>query len=380
MNDFVFQNTTKVYFGTQELQYLPEVIKLFGHKILLVYGGGSIKRTGLYDKVISILAGDEFDLTEFSGIEPNPRHTTVNKGAALCRKFDIDVVLAVGGGSVIDCSKGIAAMALAKTDDVWDLIEGRFAVTGALPIIAIPTMAASGSEMNAGGVIKSPFLRPKVTFADPTNTFSVSPYQTACGCIDIMSHIFDSSYFSTQSQMEMVACMQEELFKTVIKFAPIALEKPNDYEARANLMWASMWAVNDFLSCGVQQMAACHVLEHELSAYYDITHGHGMAILLPRWLQYILDERTAPRIYRFGYKCFDVPKGLPCLEGATQSIKALSDFCYKTLGLKSALSEFNIDEKYFEEMADHACKNGKINSFKPLGKEEVISIYHACLT
>lgn len=390
MKDFVFDNTTKVYFGRNQLNHLTEEINRLGNHVLFVYGGGSIKRTGLYDKILSLLKDAGVMVTEYSGVEPNPRHTTVNKGAALCHEQNIGVILAVGGGSVIDCSKGIAATALADTGDVWDLVEGKKPVTQALPIIAVPTMAASGSEMNSGGVIsnlekkvkralKSPLLRPVVTFADPTNTFTVSAYQTACGSLDIMSHVFDAAYFSEQEQLNMILQMQEDLFKTVIKFAPIALEYPNNYEARANLMWASMWAVNDFLSSGVRQAAACHIIEHELSAYYDITHGHGMAIILPRWLTYILDETTAPRIYRFGRNCFQVPEGLSDLNGAKQSIVALSNFCFKTLGLSPHLSDFGIDEKYFEEMAEHACENGSINSFKSLNKDDIVEILKTCL-
>lgn len=390
MKDFIFDNTTKVYFGRNQLNHLTEEIDRLGNHVLFVYGGGSIKRTGIYDRIFSLLKDAGVMVTEYSGVEPNPRHTTVNKGAAVCHEQNIDVILAVGGGSVIDCSKGIAATVFADTGDVWDLVEGKKPVMQALPIIAVPTMAASGSEMNPGGVIsnfdkkikralKSPMLRPVVTFADPTHTFTVPTYQTACGSLDSMSHVLDSSYFSKQESMDMILRMQEELFKTVIRFAPIALKEPDNYEARANLMWASMWAVNGFLATEVRQMNACHIMEHELSAYYDITHGHGMAIILPRWLTYILDETTAPRIYRFGRNCFQVPEGLSDLNGAKQSIVALSNFCFKTLGLSPHLSDFGIDEKYFEEMAEHACENGSINSFKSLNKDDIVEILKTCL-
>lgn len=390
MNDFIFQNTTKVYFGKDQMQYLPEEIARYGRKVLLVYGGGSIKRVGLYDKIMDLLHENAIEIVEFFGVEPNPRHTTVNKGAQLCRQEKIAVILAIGGGSVIDCSKGIAATAVAATDDVWDLVEEKEMVWQALPLIAIPTMAASGSEVNAGGVIsnldkkikravKSPLLRPYATFADPTNTFSVSPYQTACGSLDIMSHIFDSAYFSNQEQMEMILHMQETLFKTVIKYAPVAMKEPENYEARANLMWASMWAMNGFLDSGVRQENACHIMEHEISAYYDLTHGQGMAILLPRWLNHILDETTAPRIYRLGRQCLGVSTDFTDMQGAKETVVALAKFCFETLGLKSHLVEFGIGGGNFEKMAEHACADGPVNSFKPLKKEDVLAIYRACL-
>lgn len=390
MNDFIFQNTTKVYFGKDQMQYLSGEIGRYGNKMLLVYGGGSIKHIGLYEKILNLLYANGMEVVEFSGVEPNPRHTTVNKGAAFCRQEKVDVILAVGGGSVIDCCKGIAATAVAATDDVWDFVEGKEMVQRALPLIAIPTIAASGSEVNAGGVIsnldkkikravKSPLLCPYATFADPTNTFSVSPYQTACGSLDIMSHVFDSAYFSKQEQMDMILNMQETLFRTVIRYAPIAMREPDNYEARANLMWASMWVMNGFLDSGVRQANACHIMEHELSAYYDLNHGQGMAIILPKWLHYILDEITAIRIYRLGKECFGISADLGDIQGAEETIEALSDFCYDTLGLKSHLMDCDIGDEYFEKMAAHACENGPINSFKPLHKEDVVAIFRECL-
>lgn len=391
MKDFVFSNKTKVYFGKNQLHHLGEEVNRFGKKVLLVYGGGSIKRIGLYDKIIGELNKVGADVYELSGVEPNPRHTTVNKGAAICKKENIDVLLAVGGGSTIDCTKGIAAAAKFDGDDCWDLVTHKASVNETLPIITILTLSATGSEMDGGCVISNvetnekfgyfaPDNNPDVSFLDPTNTFSVSAYQTACGSADIMSHIFDVAYFSKQEEMDMLLRIQEEVLSTVVKYAPAALKKPDDYEARANLMWASSWALNGFLYDGVSQNTVCHMMEHELSAFYDITHGHGLAILTPKWLSYILDEETAPRIKRFGVNILGVDPSLNVMDGAKEAIAQLEKFFFETLGLKSKLSDLGIGEENFTLMAKKACgENGKIEAFTTLYPDDVEKIFKMSL-
>lgn len=390
MQDFIFQNKTKVYFGKDQIKHLGEEVSRFGKRVLLVYGGGSIKKTGLYDKVMDELTNVGMTVFELAGVEPNPHHTTVNKGAAICKKESIDVLLAVGGGSTIDATKGIAAAAKYDGDDVWDLVTGKAAVTESLPIVTVLTLAATGSEMDGGCVISNvetnekygyfgPDNNPDVSFLDPTVTYSVSAYQTASGSADIMNHVFDVAYFSKQDEMDMLLRMQEEVLRTVVKYAPIAIEKPDDYEARANLMWASSWALNGFLYDGLQQDTVCHSMEHELSAFYDITHGHGLAILTPRWLRYILDEETAPRIKRFGVNVMGVDAGLSDMDGAKAAIKAMSEFYFDTLGLKSRLSDLGIDDSKFELMAKKACGNGTLHAFTDLTPKDVENIYRMCL-
>jgi alcohol dehydrogenase YqhD (iron-dependent ADH family) len=326
---------------------------------------------------------------ELSGIEPNPRHTTVNKGADICKQENIDVLLAVGGGSTIDCTKVIAAAAFYEGDS-WDLVTHKAPVTQALPLLSILTLAATGSEMDMGGVISNvetnekygllhPLLQPKVSFLDPANTYSVSALQTACGSADILSHVFDVFYFTAAAKMDMVDRVMEDVIKTVVKFAPNAVQEPNNYEARANLMWASSWALNSFLQTGGFQAASCHAMEHELSAYYDITHGLGLAILTPRWMQYILDESTAPQFKKFGVNIFGVDASLSDRAGAEQAINCLSDFLFKTLGLQSTLTEINIDDANFKAMAKNACGDGLLQGFKPLTPEDVENIFRMCL-
>ena len=390
MKDFIFQNTTKIYFGENQLKNLGAEVKNFGSKVLLVYGGGSIKRIGLYDKIISELKKVGMEIFELAGVEPNPRHTTVNKGAKICRENKIDVLLAVGGGSTIDCTKGIAA-AYYYDGDVWDLVTGKAQVTNALPICTVLTISATGSEMDAGGVISNietneklalvhPTLLPKVSFLDPTNTFSVSAYQTACGSADILSHLFDVYYFAENGgKMDMIDRIIEEIIKTVVKFAPIAIKDPKNYEARANLMWAASWALNGFLGTGIMQAPTCHMIEHELSAFYDITHGHGLAIITPRWMKKILSGKTAPQFKKFGVNIFGVDKNLSDMDGAKAAIKKFEEFLFEKLGLKNKLSDLNIDEKNFEIMAKKACPNGELNGFVKLTPKDVEEILRASL-
>lgn len=389
MFEFVFQNDTKIYFGENQLSHLSEEIKKYGSKVLLCYGGSSIKRNGIYSKVMEELKTNGVEVFELSGIEPNPRHTTVNKGAEICKREKIDVVLAVGGGSTIDCAKTIAA-ACYYDGDSWDLVVHKAEITKALPIITIVTLSATGSEMNKAAVISnidihekhghfSPFMAPKVSFLDPKNTYTVPAYQTASGSADIVAHILEKFYFSDQPKLQMMDDIMEAVIKNVVKYAPIAIKQPDSYEARANLMWASSWALNDFLRNGVTQILPCHAIEHQLSAFYDITHGHGLAIIIPRWLKYALSDKTAPQIYRLGRNVFKVESGLDEMEGAEKSIEALSNFFYNDLGLSSTLSSLGIDDRDFKAMADNACGKNGIKGFINLSSEDVINIYKMCL-
>lgn len=389
MYNFTFQNTTKIYFGENQLGHLGEELKQYGTRVLLTYGGGSIKKIGLYDKVMEELKKAGLTVFELSGIEPNPRHTTVNKGAQICKKEKIDVVLAVGGGSTLDCSKVIAAATFYEGDS-WDLVIHKAPVTKALPLLTVLTLSATGSEMDSGGVISNmdtnekygllhPLLQPKVSFLDPANTYSVSAFQTACGSADILSHVFDVFYFSFTEKMDMIDRVMEDVIKTVVKHGPIAVKEPENYEARANLMWASSWALNGFLQTGGSQAASCHAMEHELSAFYDITHGLGLAILTPRWMEYILDESTAPQFKKFGVNVFNVDASLSDMEGAKQAIARLSDFLFKDLGLQSTLTEIGIDDTNFKVMANKACQGAVLQGFKTLSPEDVEKIFRMCL-
>lgn len=389
MNNFVYDVPTKVYFGENQLENLGAELSKYGKKVLLTYGGGSIKKSGLYDEIVAEINKSGLELFELSGIDPNPRVTSVNEGANICKKENIDVLLAVGGGSVIDCTKYIGAGAF-YDGDAWDISLNKVNVEKCLPIVTVLTLSATGSEMNSGGVITNeetndkiglmfPPMLPKVSFLDPTLTYTVNQYQTACGAVDILSHIMEI-YFNMNADLYMLDTVMEGLMKTVIKYAPIAFNDPTNYEARSNIMWAASWAINGFINGGKRQAWSCHPMEHELSAYYDITHGLGLAILTPRWLEYTLNETTKSRFYQFGVNVFDIDKTLTEMEVAKKSIELLSKLFFETLELKSTLTEIGIDDSKFAIMAKKTETIGATPyAFQPLHAEDVEKIYRMCL-
>ncbi len=388
MHGFILNLPTKIYFGENQLDNLGKELIKYGNNVLITYGGGSIKKIGLYDKVINHLKDYNVNIYEYFGIEPNPRIESVKEGAKLCKEKKIDVILAIGGGSTIDASKFIAASACSEIDP-WEYFSKKAEITEALPLITILTLSATGSEMNGTGVLSnlktnqkmgrdSELLIPKVSFLDPTNTYSVDKYQTACGSVDIMAHIMEV-YFNNENDLYMLDTVMEGLLKTVIKYAWTAVKNPTDYEARANLMWASTWAINGFITGGKQHSWSCHSIEHQLSAYYDITHGLGLAIIIPKWLTYCLDETNVAKYYQFGINVFNINPALDKMTVAKLSIEKLNQFFYETLGLDNNLTAINITDEHFEAMAKKACKGSIIKGFKTLTEEDVINIYKMCL-
>lgn len=391
MLKFTYNIPTKVYFGGDQLSNLGPELKKFGKRVLLCYGGGSIKKIGLYDKIVTEIKKAGLELFELSGIEPNPRVTSVNRGAQICKDENIDVLLAVGGGSVIDCTKFVGAGRY-YDGDAWDLVTRKAPITNCLPIVTVLTLAATGSEMDCGGVITNletndkigmgaSIMRPRVSFLDPANTYTVSSYQTACGSADIFSHLVET-YFNPTGSMFMLDTFMEGMMKTVVKYAPVAVAHPKNEEARANLMWTSSWAINDFVSACQRCTWSCHPMEHQLSAYYDITHGLGLAILTPRWMRYVLDETTAERFRNFAVSVFGVDPTLPNMEAAKAGIEAVEKFLFEDLKLTKTLTELGIDKTHFAEMADKAChaKGGRVlKGYKHLTPKDVEAIYEMCL-
>ncbi len=387
MNPFVYEIPTKVYFGENQLSNLGPELKKYGSRVLLCYGGGSIKRIGLYDIVEREIKKAGLEMFELSGIDPNPRVTSVREGANICKKEGIDVILAVGGGSVIDCAKFIGAGAL-YDGDPWDISTGAAPCNDCLPIITVLTLSATGSEMDCGGVITNletkdkigrmcPPMLPRVSFLDPTLTYSVSAYQTACGSADIFSHICEE-YFAPEQDLQLLDGFMELLLRTVIKYAPIAVKDPDNYEARANLMWTSSWAINGFCNGGKRHEWTCHPIEHELSAYYDITHGLGLAIITPRWMRYCVNDKTMPKFVQYGVNVFNIDPTLPPKQIAEMAIRKTEQFFYSTLKLTSNLSELGIDDKYFSVMAKKASKD-LAYAFNPLREDDVKYILKMCL-
>ena len=387
MENFIYSIPTKVFFGRNMLEKLPECILEFGSRVLLVYGGGSIKRTGLYGKIIKLFQENEIYYRELSGVEPNPRLSTVKKGVELCRKDKVDVILPVGGGSTIDCAKGIAA-AYYYDGDPWDLVENGDLIERALPIVAISTISATGSEMDPYAVITNELLKekkdmvsellyPVYAILDPENTYTVSPYQTAAGTVDIMSHILEV-YFNAVPNTYMQDRMMEALLKTCVVWGPVACREPDNYEARANLMWASEWAINGFIACGRPGPWPAHSIEHQLSAHYDVTHGHGLAIVIPALMRHILNEKSAERMAAYGTAVFGIDKKKTVMQIAEEAIEKTEEL-FRGMGLTMTLQEIGISDKSrFELMAEAAAAEGLEECLVPLMKEDILQIYENC--
>ncbi|GAA0121845.1 MAG: iron-containing alcohol dehydrogenase [Clostridium argentinense] len=387
MLNFVYNIPTQIFFGEGKIKVLGNEIKKYGSKVLIVYGGGTIKKTGLYDKVTNILRENNIDFIELPGVEPNPRITSVREGIKLCRENNVDFILAIGGGSVIDCSKFIAG-GYYYDGDPWDFFIGKGKITNALPLASILTLAATGSEMNRGGVISNletnqklatghPALLPKFSILDPTYTYTVPKNQTAAGVVDIMSHIFEV-YFTPTKTAFLQNRMAEALLKTVFYYGPIAFNEPENYEARANLMWASSLAINGLLSYGKDTNWSVHDMEHELSAFYDITHGVGLGILTPVWMEYILDDDTVDDIANYGINVWNLDADKDKYKTAKEAINKTRDFI-KSLGIPMTLREVGIEEEKLEVMAKQCAGEGTVGNYPPLTSKDILEIYKRAL-
>ncbi|KAA6450438.1 iron-containing alcohol dehydrogenase [Bacillus swezeyi] len=387
MDNFTYWNPTKLIFGRGEVEKLSEEVKHYGRNILLVYGGGSIKRSGLYDQVISILEKAGAAVHELPGVEPNPRVATVNKGAAICKENDIDFLLAVGGGSVIDCTKAIAAGA--KYDgDAWDIVTKKHIPTDALPFGTVLTLAATGSEMNSGSVITnwetnekygwgSPLVFPKFSILDPVNTFTVPKDHTIYGMVDMMSHVFEQ-YFHHTENTPYQDRMCESLLRTVIEAAPKLIEDLENYELRETILYTGTIALNGMLSMGARGDWATHNIEHAVSAVYDIPHAGGLAILFPNWMKHTLSENVG-RFKQLAVRVFNIDEtGKTDREVALAGIEKLSEF-WTSLGAPNRLADYDITDEKLDLIADKAMANGEFGRFKTLNKADVLAILKASL-
>lgn len=367
MNNFTFHIPTDIRFGKDQIQCLPSELAKYGNRVLLVYGGGSIKRSGLYDKIREMLA--DFEISELPGIEPNPKLTSVERGAAICKERGIQVILAVGGGSTIDASKHIAAAAC-YDGEPWDLVKDRSLVKKALPVAVVLTICATGSEMNSGAVISNekahekleinhPLLYPVLSICDPTYLYTLPSKQTAAGAVDILSHVMEQ-YFQPNDEAYITDVLSEAVMKTVIKYARKAMDEPENYEARSNLMWSSTVALNHLLTVGKGGAWSVHPIEHVISAYYDITHGVGLAVLTPAWMSYVLSDMTAPRFARFAREVFGVEEAdnRKAAELGIQKVRAFN----QSLEMPATLSEAGVPEDLFDEMASEAVRTSAIAS------------------
>ncbi|CAM3964285.1 iron-containing alcohol dehydrogenase [Geobacillus stearothermophilus] len=387
MKPFTFRNPTKLIFGKGQIEQLRQEVPRYGKKVLLVYGGGSIKRNGLYDEVMAILAGIGADVVELPGVEPNPRVSTVRKGVDLCRKEGVEFLLAVGGGSVIDCTKAIAA-GVKFDGDPWEFITKKAVVTDALPFGVILTLAATGSEMNAGSVITnwetkekygwgSPVTFPQFSILDPTYTITVPKEHTVYGIVDMMSHVFEQ-YFHHTPNTPLQDRMCEAVLNTVIEAAPKLVNDLENYELRETIMYSGTIALNGFLQMGVRGDWATHNIEHAVSAVYDIPHGGGLAILFPNWMKHVLDENVS-RFAQLAVRVFGVdPAGKAERDVALEGIERLRAF-WSSLGAPSRLMDYGIGDEQLELMADKAMAFGEFGHFKKLNRDDVLAILRASL-
>ncbi|WP_029100263.1 iron-containing alcohol dehydrogenase [Brevibacillus thermoruber] len=385
MDNFVYHNPTELIFGRGQLEKLKEKAAQLGSTVLLVYGGGSIKRIGLYDKVVSLLQEAGCTIHELPGVEPNPRLSTVKKGIELCRRERVDWILAVGGGSVIDASKAIA-VGVPYEGDVWDFYTRKAQPQTALPLGTVLTLAATGSEMNRGSVITNWETKEKLgtgttfpTFSilDPENTFSVPRDQTVYGICDMMSHVFEQ-YFTHTPEIPLQTRFAESILKTVIEYAERVLANPEDYDARATILYCGTMALNGTLPVGVETDWATHSIEHAVSAVYDIPHGGGLAIIFPKWMRYVYRENV-DRFKRFAVEVWGVdPSGKTDDEVALEGIAATEAF-FARIGAPTRLADYQIGDEHLELMAEKATPFGPIGRFKKLTSEDVAAILRMCL-
>lgn len=391
MDNFTFYSPTYFVFGKDQENNAGKYVKRFGGKKALIhYGGGSVVRSGLLDRVKASLNSEGISYIELGGARPNPRSGLVYEGIELCRKEDIDFVLAVGGGSAIDSAKAIAAGAV-YNGDFWEFYQGK-PITKALPIGTILTISAAGSEGSPNSVItqengmfkrgaSGEALRPAFSILNPALTQTLPPFQTACGIADIMAHLFER-YFTTTKEVEVTDRMIEALLMTMIHEAPRAMEDPSHYQSRANIMWAGMMAHNN--SCGVGRVQdwASHDIEHELSAIYDCAHGAGLAVVFPAWMTYTM-KHDISRFAQVATRVWGCPMDFTNPEATAKAgIAALKRF-FISIGLPSHFAELGAREEDIDRMAQMAChgdgRQGTIGGFVELNKNDVASIYRLML-
>ncbi|MBM7556115.1 iron-containing alcohol dehydrogenase [Halanaerobacter jeridensis] len=383
MQNFTFQNSTKVIFGRDKEKTVGTEVKEYSDHVLLHYGGGSIKKYGVYDDVIDSLEEAGVEVTELGGVQPNPRLSLVEEGIEICREKDIDFILAVGGGSVIDSAKSIAA-GVPYEGDVWDFFAGEAEIETALPVGTVLTIPAAGSETSPAAVVTneeedlkwdigSNKLRPQFSILNPEITYTLPDYQTACGAADMMAHIMER-YFTKTEDVELTDKLCAGTLRTIINNTPCALKEPKNYDARAEIMWAGTIAHNDLLGTGREEDWASHAIEHELSALYDVAHGAGLAVIFPAWMEYVHQEHVE-RFAQFAVDVWNVdPDFYNVEQTAKKGIEKTREF-FSSIGLPVSLEELGVPTNKLEEMADKCTSGGPVGNFKSLDKEDVFRIY-----
>ncbi len=382
MENFVYQNTTKIIFGRDTDKEVGREVKEYTDKVLFHYGGGSIKKYGVYESVINSLAGEGIKIIELSGAKPNPVLETVYEGIELCRKENINFILSVGGGSVIDSAKAIA-LGVPYEGDVWDFFDGKAKPENALPTGVVLTIPAAGSESSDVSVITNEkvkvkkgyhhqFIRPVFAILNPQLTYTLPPFQSAAGAADIISHVLER-YFTHSKNVDLTDRLCESTIKTVIKNTPVVLKQPDNYQCRAEIMWASTLAHNGLLGTGREEDWGSHKIGHELSAIYDVAHGASLAIVFPAWMKYTY-KKNIPLFAQFASRVFNVEVDYFNLEKtAHEGIERLISF-FKSIGLPTSLKEANIGDDRLEEMAQKCVAAGPKGSFIQMHARDVLNI------
>lgn len=391
-SQFVFNNNTTVYFGSNKMYGLTREVSLHGKKAMLIIGEESVKKYKILDKVMENINVEKIDLIVFEGITPNPETDNINKAALVCRNENIEVLIALGGGSVIDTTKAVSMMVNSNTEDVWELVQHKKEIISPLPIIAIPTTAATGSEMNAGAIINNnslklksslshPKAQPVAAFYNPEFTFSLSAYQTSCGAVDIISHILESGFITEYDSMGLLRDVQATVMNSVIQNSVVAIKNPYDIKARENLMWASAWSLNGFMYENLNQTPICHIAEHILSGMYPVAHGHGIAIILPRWLRYILfkdEDKCAPIINDLGIRCFSLSNLDEPIKNAYKTIEKLEEYMFITLGLEKSFSAFDINKQDLFNKVDETFNGRSAKNVIEINASDIKLIFENC--
>ncbi len=389
MEDFRFQNDTEIIFGRNKEAEVGQEAAKYADTVLFHYGGGSIKEYGTYDTVKNSLQEAGLEVHELGGVQPNPRLSLVREGIQLCQEEGIEFILAVGGGSVIDSSKAIA-LGVKSDRDIWEYYDGdaEEIPEDILPVGVILTLAAAGSEASTGSVItkeegklKRAFdhraLRPEFAILDPELTTTLPDYQTASGAADIMAHVMER-YFTNSESVGLTDRLCEGTLRTIIDNLPKLMEDPEDYDARAEVMWASTVAHNDLLGTGREEDWASHGIEHEISGIYDVTHGAGLAVVFPAWMKYVY-EHDVERFAQFADRVWGVETDYQNLEEtALEGIYRTEKF-FSRIGLPTSLSEMDIDDSRIEEMAEKCNDDGPVGNFVELDKGDVEEIYRLAL-
>jgi alcohol dehydrogenase len=387
MQNFEYCGPTRYFFGRDAEKEVGKAAAQYGKKVLLHYGGGSIKKIGLYDTVVKSLKESGIEIFELGGVQPNPRVTLVRQGVEICKKENIDLILAVGGGSVIDSAKAISAGAH-YDGDVWDFYLGKVQAKKTTPVATVLTIAAAGSEGSDGSVITNEegalkrayvdtILIPKFSVLNPQVTASVSRYQTFAGVTDILAHLMER-YFTNVKNVELTDRLIEATMKTVMNNAKILVNDLTDYDARAEVMWGGTVAHNNLLNTGRIGDWASHDIEHELSGIYDVSHGAGLAVIFPAWMKFVY-KHDIDRFVQFAVRVFNVENDhFDKEKTALAGIKAFEDFMI-SIDMPIRLDGLGIDDKRLEEMAQKAAANGPLGNFVPVGKDEILAIYKLAL-